>query len=184
MQKARYLAWQKTPISTSSFGRNTKGGSRNIKFSLKHSTGEVQAVEPKWYVLDATEAPIGRVATVAATILMGKHRTTFTPGAGSGDGVIVINADKAFFTSDKADRKVYYDHSMWMGGLKMKTARDLMKDDPEKVIWLAVQGMLPKNKLSRYQLSHLKVFRGEHSMKAQKPVPVSVKKDSLKRLGV
>src|SRR4051812_17725852 len=97
----RFVGWQETPISQTTFGGTTRGGSRNTKFLLKKSTGSVQSIEPKWYLIDATEAPIGRVSTVAATLLMGKHRTTFTPGAGSGDGVIIINVDKAYFTSDK-----------------------------------------------------------------------------------
>lgn len=184
MQKARYLDWQKTPISKATFGRTTQGGKINTKFGLKHSTGSIQSYEPKWYLLDASEAPIGRIATVAATLLMGKHRPTFTPGAGSGDGVILINAAKAYFTSDKADKKLYYNHSLWMGGLKVKSARQFMKDDPAKVLWLAVQGMMPKNKLSRYQLARLKVFVGaEHTMSSQKPIVVSAAKESLKKLG-
>lgn len=185
MTAARYLGWQKTPISQSTFGQTTLGGRRNTKFSLKHSTGSVQEVNPKYYLLDASEAPIGRIATVAATLLMGKHRTTFTPGAGSGDSVVVINAEKAFFTSNKADKKVYYDHSMFMGGLSMKTAKQALIDNCEEVIWTAVQGMLPKNKLSRYQLSHLKIYKGaEHPHSAQKPLVVSAKNTPLKKLGV
>jgi large subunit ribosomal protein L13 len=184
MQKARFLGWQRTPINRATFGRTTKGGSQNIKTFLKHSTGSIQSIEPRWYLVDAAEAPIGRVATTVATLLMGKHRPTFTPGAGSGDGVIVINAEKAYFTSNKADKKIYYNHSLWMGGLKSKMARQFLEENPEKVLWLAVQGMMPKNKLSRYQLSHLKIFKGaEHSMKAQKPIPVNTAKEPLKRLG-
>lgn len=179
------MGWQKTPISQATFGQTTKGGRQNTKFSLKHSTGTTTELTPRWYLLDATEAPIGRLATVAATLLMGKHRASFTPGAGSGDAVIVINAEKAFFTSNKADKKVYYDHSLWMGGLSMKTAKQALLDNPEDVIWTAVQGMLPKNKLSRYQLSLLKIYKGsEHPHTAQKPIVVSAKKSPLKKLGV
>ncbi|MDB5038326.1 MAG: ribosomal protein [Bacteriovoracaceae bacterium] len=185
MAEARFLGWQKTPISQATFGGTTRGGRRNAKFSLKHSTGTVNEVESKYYILDASEAPVGRVATIAATILMGKHRTTFTPGSGSGDSVIIINASKTFFTSDKADKKVYYNHSMYMGGLKMKTAKQVLSETPEDVLWMAVQGMLPKNKLSRYQLAHLKIYKGsEHPHSAQKPIVISATKEPLKRLGV
>jgi len=175
-RKERFLGWQETPIQQASFGGTTKGGRNNSKFVLKHSTGAVKEVTKSWYLLDASEAPVGRLASVAAAILMGKHRATFTPGAGSGDGVIVINADKAFFTSDKADKKIYYWHTKFMGGLKMETARDALIKHPEKVIWDAVQGMLPHNKLSRYQLALLKIFRtADHTQKSQKPSAVSLK---------
>ncbi len=179
----RFLGWQKTPAAQASFGRTTQGGRVVTKFQLLHSTGAVTTLSPSWYLIDASEAPIGQLASVAATLLMGKHRATFTPGAGSGDGVIIVNASKAFFTSDKADKKIYYDHSRWMGGLKSKSARDALKDDPAEVLWLAVQGMMPKNKLSRYQLSHLKIHKGaEHTQKAQKPIKVDVSENPLKKL--
>ena len=180
----RFLGWQNTPIQQASFGRTTRGGSRNTKFAIKHSTGSVQSVEPKWYVLDASEVAIGRLASTAATLLSGKHRATYTPGAGSGDFVAIINADKAFFTADKAEKKIYYWHTHYMGGLKSESARHALERRPDEVIWEAVQGMLPKNKLSRYQLAHLKVYKGKdhpHAA-AQKPVPLSLKKNLLKNL--
>lgn len=181
----RFLGWQNTPIQQASFGGTTKGGSRNVQFSVKHSTGEIQSVTPKWYLIDASEAPIGRVATTVATLLMGKHRTTYTKGAGAGDSVAVINADKSFFTSDKADKKIYYWHTGYMGGLKSQTAKQALQTDCEEVLKLAVQGMMPKNKLSRYQLTHLKVYRGtEHPHKAQNPTAISLKGKALKGLGV
>ncbi len=176
----RFLGWQSSPIQQASFGRTTRGGRKNDRFSIKHSTGPVQETKKVWYVLDAAEAPIGRLASVAACILMGKHRPTFTPGAGSGDGVIVINADKAFFTSNKADKKIYYWHTQFMGGLKSETARQALEKHPDEVIWQAVQGMLPKNKLSRYQLALLKIKKGaDHGQKAQKPIALSLKAKSL-----
>ncbi len=183
-RKGRFLGWQDTPIQQATFGGTTKGGRNNTKSVLKHSTGAVQEVSKSWYLLDASEAPVGRLASVAASILMGKHRPTFTPGAGSGDGVIVINADKAFFTSNKADKKIYYWHTKFMGGLKQETARDALIKHPEKVIWDAVQGMLPHNKLSRYQLALLKVFRtADHPQKSQKPSAISLKgKGHLKNI--
>jgi large subunit ribosomal protein L13 len=180
----RFLGWQNTPIQQASFGRTTQGGKHNTKFLVKHSTGSVQAVEPQWYVLDASEAPIGRLASTIAVLLSGKHRATFTPGAGSGDFVAVINADKAYFTSDKAEKKIYYWHTRYMGGLKSESARHALERRPEEVIWEAVQGMLPKNKLSRYQLAHLKIYKGSENphAAAQKTVALSLKKDLLKRL--
>jgi large subunit ribosomal protein L13 len=173
----RFLGWQKTPFTQSAYGRSTQGGKGNQEFKVLASTGSVQTTQPRWYLVDASEAPVGRVATTIASILMGKYRSTFTPGAGTGDAVIVINADKAYFTSNKAEQKIYYDHSRFMGGLKSETGDKLLKRKPEKVIWLAVQGMMPKNKISRYQLSLLKIVRGaEHEHQAQKPIQVSLKK--------
>jgi large subunit ribosomal protein L13 len=171
----RFLGWQDSPIQQASFGRTTKGGRQNQEFALKNSVGPVKGVRKTWYVLDASETPIGRLASVASSILMGKHRTTWTPGAGSGDGVIVINASKAYFTSNKADKKIYYWHTQWMGGLKSQTAKLALEKNPEDVIWQAVQGMLPKNRLSRYQLAVLKIFKGAHNQAAQKPVTISLK---------
>ena len=179
----RFLGWQKTPITQASFGRSTKGGSKNTRFGLLNSTGTVQSLEPTYYLIDASEAPVGRIATVAATILMGKHRSTFSPGKGSGDSVILINADKAYFTSDKDEKKIYYWHTGYMGGLKSETAKKALKRRPDEVLWMAVQGMLPKNKLSRYQLSHLKIYTGtEHPHKAQKPITIKAAENPLKKL--
>ena len=136
--QTRYLGWQTTPIHQATFGKTTKGGRNNQEFAMKHSTGEVQKVSSEWYVVDASEAPIGRLASAIATVLMGKHRATFTPGAGSGDKVIVINADKAYFTSNKADKKVYYWHTGYVGSLKSIDAGHALEKHPEKVIWDAV----------------------------------------------
>ncbi len=180
----RFLGWQLTPIQQAAFGRTTKGGAKNQSFKLKHSTGEIQEFKPQWYSVDASEAPIGRLASVLATLLMGKHNPRFTPGAGSGDFVVVTNIEKAYFTSDKADKKIYYWHTPFMGGLKSETARKALARRPEDVIWMAVQGMMPKNKLSRYQLSHLKLYKGDkHPHTAQKPLPIRVSYKPLKQLG-
>lgn len=176
-RSGRFLGWQNTPVTQAAFGATTRGGSQNLKFKVLHSTGSVQSVEPQWYLVDASTAPIGRVATTIATVLMGKYRPTFSRGMGSGDAVIVTNVDKIFFTSDKADRKMYYNHTMFMGGLKSATGTQMLKKAPEKVLWLAVQGMMPKNKLSRYQLSLLKIYKGtEHPHSAQKPTQLNIAK--------
>lgn len=179
---ARFLGWQLTPYSQAAYGPSTHSGRRSQKFELLASTGSVTKTESRFYLVDASEAPVGRVVTTIATLLMGKNRATFTYGAGCGDSVIVINADKAYFSANKADKKMYYSHSLYMGGLKNTTAGQMLKDKPERVIWLAAQGMMPKNKLSRYQLSLLKIYKGkEHPHSAQKPVPVSLKQP-LKKL--
>lgn len=175
-QTGRFIGWQDTPIHQASFGSTTKGGRRNQRFAMKKSTGSVQEVKPKWYWVDASEAPIGKLATVIAKVLMGKQRPTFTPGAGSGDYVAVVNASQAYFTSNKQDKKVYYWHSGWVGGIKSETAREALQKHPERVIYDAVKGMMPKNRLSRYQLSHLRIFHGaDHHLQAQKPERLHVK---------
>ena len=182
--KTRFIGWQDTPIHQATFGQTTKGGSNNHKFAMKHSTGEVQSISAKWYLIDASEAPIGRLASVLATILMGKHLPTFTPGAGSGDYVVVTNVDKAYFTSNKDEKKIYYRHTGYIGHMKSETAGQALQKHPEKVIWDAVYGMMPKSKLSNKQLTHLLVHKGsEHPHAAQKPVAISIKENFLKKLG-
>jgi len=184
--KKRFVGWQVTPVHQSTFGKTTRGGSSNEKANLIGSTGPVQTLEKQWYVLDASEVPVGRLATTAASILMGKHQATFTPGAGSGDHVIVINAGKAFFTSNKSEKKIYYRHTGYIGGLKMETAGEALLKHPEKVIHDAVYGMMPKSRLSAKQLRHLKVFHDDkHGMSAQQPISVSLKESgrALKGLG-
>lgn len=185
-ESKRFLGWQKTPIQQARFGRTTRGGKKHSVSSIKHSTGEISTVSPQWFQIDASEAPLGRVATVIATLLMGKHKASFTRGAASGDFVLVTNAEKAYVTANKADKEIVYWHSGYMGGLKSETLRRALERRPEEVIWTAVQGMMPKNRISRYQLTHLKVVRGDkHSLSAQKPTPISLKTSgSLKKLGV
>jgi|GEM_PF-217999 len=179
-ESRRFIGWQRTPIHQSSFGGGTKGGKLNQSFELKFSTGPKTEVKKSWYLLDAAQLPIGRLATLAASLLMGKHRASFTPGAGSGDFVIVINAKKAFFTSNKDEKKVYYWHTGYFGGLKLETAGDALRKHPQKVIMDAVAGMMPKSKLSRYQLTNLKIYdEAEHPHHAQKPNTVSMKTKSL-----
>lgn len=180
-KKSRYLGWQETPIHQARFGQSTRGGSNNTKAKFKNSTGPVQEIENhKWFILDAKQLPVGRLASVAASILMGKHQTTYTPGAGSGDAVIVINAKDAFFTSNKAHKKIYYRHTGWVGGLKNETAGEALQKHPEKVIWDAVYGMMPKNRLSNKQLVHLKIYKDDkHGQGAQKPITLDLKGQSL-----
>ena len=127
-------------------------------------------VERKWYVIDAAGKPLGKTATLAADLLRGKLKTTYTPHVDCGDFVIVINAEQAVLTGKKLEQKYYYRHSGWIGGLKATNYKDLMAKRPELAMELAVKGMLQKNKLGSAQLTRLKVFRGsEHIHAAQKP---------------
>ena len=127
-------------------------------------------IERKWYILDAAGKPLGKTATVAATLLRGKHKPEYTPHADCGDFVIVINAEKAVLTGKKLDQKYYRTHSGWVGGLKEVKYRTLMQTRPELAMKLAIRGMLPKNTLSRDALTRLHIYQGsEHPHAAQKP---------------
>ena len=127
-------------------------------------------IERKWYILDAAGKPIGKTATVAATLLRGKHKPEYTPHADCGDFVIVINAEKAVLTGKKLDQKYYRTHSGYVGGLKETKYRKLMQDKPELAMKLAVRGMMPRNIITKDSLTRLKIFRGpEHIHAAQKP---------------
>lgn len=129
--------------------------------------GEVERV---WYVLDAKGKSLGRVASRAAAILRGKHKPQFTPHVDTGDFVIVVNAEHVRLTGRKLDQKVYYRHSGYPGGLKQTKARDMLRTRPERMIELAVRGMIPRTPLGRRQMAKLKVYRGsEHPHQAQRP---------------
>jgi large subunit ribosomal protein L13 len=131
-------------------------------------------VERKWYVIDAEGKTLGRLATQIATILRGKHKPIYTPHVDTGDFVIVINAEKVQLTGKKLTNKVYYRHSQYPGGLKSITADKLLASKPERVIELAVWGMLPHNALGRKMYKKLKVYAGpEHPHAAQKPEPLA-----------
>lgn len=124
----------------------------------------------KWYILDAAGKPLGKTATVAATLLRGKHKPEYIPHADCGDFVIVINAEKAVLTGKKLDQKFYRTHSGYVGGLKETKYRKLMQEKPELAMKLAVRGMMPRNIITKDSLTRLKVFRGpEHIHAAQKP---------------
>jgi large subunit ribosomal protein L13 len=119
-------------------------------------------------VVDAADQTLGRLASNVAILLMGKHKPTYSPHLDMGDFVIVVNASRIRVTGNKLDDKIYYRHTGYMGGLKETTLRDRMEKQPERVIEAAVKGMLPKNKLSRHVLRHLKVYAGpEHPHEAQ-----------------
>ena len=128
-------------------------------------------VERKWYVIDAEGKTLGKVAVLAATILNGKHRPEYTPHIDCGECVIIVNAAKAVLTGNKLDKKVYYRHSGYIGGLKATKYRTLMATKPELAMELAVKGMLPKNAIGRTMIKKLHVYAGnEHNHQAQQPV--------------
>ena len=132
-------------------------------------------VEREWVLIDATDQVLGRVASVAAQILKGKHKPQYTPHVDTGDFVVVINADKIKVTGAKAADKVYYRHSGYVGGLKSETFAEAMEKHPERVIEHAVKGMLPKNTLGRAMGKKLKVYAGaEHPHAAQKPREIKI----------
>ena len=127
-------------------------------------------VERKWYIIDATDKPLGRVASAAASILRGKNKPTFTPHVDCGDFVIILNAEKAVLTGNKLDQKYYRYHTGYIGGLKEISYKKLMAEKPEKAMMLAVKGMLPKNTVGAKSLTRLRVYKGEnHDHAAQKP---------------
>ena len=127
-------------------------------------------IERKWYVVDADGKTLGRLASEVAKVLRGKNKPTFTPHIDTGDYVIVVNAEKIKVTGKKLDQKIYYHHSDYVGGMKETTLKEMMAKKPEKVIELAVKGMLPKGPLGRSMYTKLFVYAGpEHKHEAQKP---------------
>jgi len=140
-------------------------------FSLK--AGDV---DHKWVIIDASSAPLGRLATVIATRLTGKYKPTFTPSMDDGDYVVVINADSLIVTGDKEEQKIYYRHSGFPGGIKQRTLSEQKELNSIAIIEKAVKGMIPKNKLAPIRMQRLRVFTGsEHTHAAQKPKKVEVK---------
>lgn len=134
-----------------------------------------EEVVRNWYILDASEANLGRLATKAAHLLRGKHKTTYTPHIDCGDFVIVINASKVNLTGNKLDEKIYYNHSGHTGGLRERTAREMKEKYPEEMIERAIKGMLPKGRLGRQMYRKLFVYAGEeHPHMAQKPVKMDI----------
>ena len=137
----------------------------NTTYSIKKSE-----IERKWYIIDAANKPLGRVAAEAAKLLRGKHKPTYTPNLDTGDHVIIINCSKVVLTGKKLDQKIYRHHSGYIGGMKEISARQLLNKDPEQMMMRAVKGMLPHNSLGRQQLKKLRVYAGsEHENAAQKP---------------
>ena len=137
----------------------------NTTYSVKKNE-----IESKWYIIDAANKPLGRVATEAAKLLRGKHKPTFTPNIDVGDHVIILNCNQVILTGNKLNEKVYRHHSGYIGGMKETSAKDMLEKNPEKAMMLAVKGMLPHNSLGTAQLKKLRVYAGsEHENAAQKP---------------
>lgn len=142
---------------------------------MKSYMQKKETVERKWYVIDAEGKPLGRVASKAAHILRGKHKVTYTPHIDCGDYVIIINASKVLLTGNKLEDKKYYSHSQYPGGLRTRTAKEMIEKYPEEMVEKAVKGMLPKNRLGRAMYKKLFVYAGsEHKHMAQKPSEMDV----------
>ena len=135
-----------------------------------------ETVERKWYVIDAEGKSLGRVASLAATYLRGKHKPTYTPHIDCGDYIVIVNAQKVNLTGNKLDDKMYYNHSMYTGGLRERNARTMREEYPVEMMERAVKGMLPHNRLGRQMGKKLFVYAGsEHNQMAQKPEVLELK---------
>ncbi len=138
---------------------------------MKTFSAKPGQIEQGWYVVDLAGQHVGRAAAAVASILRGKHRPIYTPHVDTGEYVIVINADKLVLTGKKLEKKMYYRHTGYVGGIKETNAQKLMAAKPEELFKIAVKGMLPKNSLGRHMLSKLKIYSGsEHPHAAQNPV--------------
>ena len=132
-------------------------------------------IERKWYVIDAKGKPLGRVAAKAAVMLRGKHKATFTPHVDCGDNIIIINAKEVTLTGNKLNQKMYYNHSGYTGGLRKRTAKEMLENYPVEMVERAVIGMLPKGRLGRAMYKKLFVYEGpEHKQTAQKPETIEI----------
>ncbi len=143
---------------------------------MKTYSQKASEIQRDWLVVDAENQVLGRLASQVATLLRGKHKPTFTPSLDGGDYVIVVNAEKIRVTGDKANQKIYYRHTNYPGGLKQTPYKVMLQKHPDRIIRLAVKGMLPRNRLSRRMLLKLKVYAGpEHPHTAQQPKPYALK---------
>ena len=134
-----------------------------------------ETVDRKWYVIDAEDVVLGRLATKVATVLKGKHKPIYTPHVDCGDFVIVVNAEKVKLTGNKLNDKMYYNHSGYVGGLRERNAKTMIEKYPEEMIERAVKGMLPKNRLGNQMYKKLFVYAGpDHKQSAQKPIELKV----------
>jgi len=137
---------------------------------MKSFMASPSTIERKWYVVDAAGYTLGRLASEVAKVLRGKNKPIFTPHIDCGDYVVIVNADKVKVTGKKLDQKIYYHHSEYVGGMRETTLREMMAKKPEKVVKLAVRGMLPKGSLGKSMLKKLHVYAGpDHEQAAQKP---------------
>lgn len=142
---------------------------------MKTFVAKEHEIEKKWYLIDAKDKVLGRLASEIAIRLRGKNKPIFTPHMDAGDYVVVVNAGKVLLTGDKLEKKVYYHHSGYVGGLKETKAKEMLLKKPTKLIKMAVKGMLPKNSLGRRQLTKLKIYAGlDHPHQAQKPEKLEI----------
>lgn len=145
------------------------------EYQMKTLFAKPGEIERKWYVVDATDKVLGRLASQIAVYLRGKHKPQFTPHVDVGDFIVVVNAEKIKLTGNKVEEKIYYHHSGYVGHLKAETAKKRLRTKPEMIITDAVQGMIPKNKLGRALMKKLKVYRGaEHPHASQKPENLNI----------
>lgn len=143
---------------------------------MKTYMASASTIERKWYVVDAADYTLGRLASQVAAVLRGKNKPTYTPHVDTGDYVVIINAEKVVMTGKKLDKVKYYHHSGFLGGLKVKTARQFQEQNPTGFVETAIKGMLPHNTLGRQQAKKLFVYAGsEHPHAAQKPVELKLK---------
>ncbi len=142
---------------------------------MKTLTPKASEIDRQWWVVDVADKPLGRVSTEIARILRGKHKPIYTPHLDTGDYVVVLNASRVKLTGNKADQKTYFRHSGYMGGEKLIPFRRMLESHPERIIELAVKGMLPKNALGREMRKKLKVYAGEeHPHQGQQPQPLEL----------
>lgn len=143
---------------------------------MKSYMAKAEDIQRKWYVIDAEGKPLGRLATEIARILRGKHKPTYTPHIDAGDHVIVLNCEKVLVTGNKESQKVYRHFSGHIGGMKETPFKDMIQRKPDRIIYLAVKGMLPKNSLGRAMIRKLRIYSGiEHNHEAQKPEVLDLK---------
>ncbi len=143
----------------------------NTTYSAKASD-----IKRQWYIIDASGKPLGRIAAEAAKLLRGKHKPTFTPNVDTGDHVIILNVKDVVLTGKKLDEKIYRHHTGYIGNMKEISARNMLQSNPEKVMMLAIRGMLPKNRLGRQMINKVRIYAGsEHENQAQKPIVWEVK---------
>jgi len=142
---------------------------------MKTFVAKEHEIEKKWHLIDAKDKVLGRLASEIAVLLRGKNKPIFTPHMDAGDYVVVVNADKVILTGNKLEKKIYYHHSGYVGGLKKAPAKEMLLKRPTNLIKLAVKGMLPKNSLGRRQLAKLKIYTGQgHPHQAQKPEKLEI----------
>ena len=133
-------------------------------------------IKRQWYIIDASGKPLGRVAAEASKLLRGKHKPTFTPNVDTGDHVIILNCKDVILTGKKLDQKIYRRHTGYIGNMKETSAREMLQNNPEKAMMLAIKGMLPKNRLGRQMINKVRIYSGnEHENQAQKPIVWEVK---------